>query len=103
MLKYKDELMEALERNDSLDKVSSVEPRDFSDEMDTIISVGRTVEEKLNFLGCYYAVQFLNMNLKALDALNMELVTSKDSKRLTIYAAFMRKAVKNSELLRGII
>jgi len=101
MLKYKDELMEALERNDSLDKVHLWNLRDFSDEMDTIISVGRTVEEKLNFLGCYYAVQFLNMNLKALDALNMELVTSKDSKRLTIYAAFMRKAGKKFRALTG--
>ncbi|MEQ8192572.1 MAG: hypothetical protein ABRQ39_31695 [Candidatus Eremiobacterota bacterium] len=60
MLKYKDELMEALERNDSLDKVHLWNIRDFSDEMDTIIAVGRTLEEKLNFLACYYAIQFLN-------------------------------------------
>lgn len=101
MLKYKDDLMEALERNDSLDKVHLWNLRDFSDEMDTIIEVGRNMEEKLNFLGCYYAVQFLNMNLKALDALSMELVTSKDSKRLAIYKAFMRKAGKKFRALTG--
>ncbi|OQA14334.1 MAG: PII uridylyl-transferase [bacterium ADurb.Bin363] len=92
--KYKDELLSALERHDSLDKIHFWNLRDFSDDMDTIVDVGRNLEEKLNFLGCYYAIQFLNMNLKAVDALSMELVTSKENQRPAIYKAFMRKAGK---------
>ena len=93
--KYKDELISALERNDSLDKIHLWNrAKDFPEEMDTVAEMGSTPEEKLNFLACYYAMQFMIMNIKATDALAMALVTSKEHQRLEIYRDFMTRAGK---------
>ncbi len=41
-------------------------------EMDTILETASTFEEKLDFLGCYFALQFLNMNLHTIDIVKLE-------------------------------
>lgn len=44
-------------------------------EMDTILDVAADTSEKLDFLGCYYAIQFLQMNLHMVDIIKLELAT----------------------------
>lgn len=45
-------------------------------EMDTVLEVAPNRDEALNFLGCYYALQFLHMNLHMVDIVKLELATS---------------------------
>ena len=44
-------------------------------EMDTVLEVGSTETEKLDFLGCYFALQFLHMNLRMIDIVKLELAS----------------------------
>ena len=87
---YKDALMDRLETCGKIDQVHirSAAP-DLGSEMDTVMAVGRNVEEKLSFLGCYYALQFLHMNIRAFDVLALNLATSDD--RYAVYKRFMRQ------------
>jgi hypothetical protein len=45
-------------------------------EMDTVLAVASGTGEALDFLSCYYALQFLHMNLRMLDIVKLELATS---------------------------
>ena len=45
-------------------------------EMDTILEAASTFEEKIEFLGCYFALQFLNMNLHTVDIVKLEFTNS---------------------------
>ncbi len=45
-------------------------------EMDTVLEVASDRQEKLDFLGCYFALQFLHMNLRTVDVCKLELATS---------------------------
>jgi hypothetical protein len=47
-------------------------------EMDTILSIAADEQERLDFLGCYFALQFLHMNLRLVDIVKLELTTSLD-------------------------
>ncbi|UCD16715.1 MAG: hypothetical protein JSV44_09675, partial [Candidatus Zixiibacteriota bacterium] len=47
-------------------------------EMDTILNIASDEGEKLDFLGCYFALQFLHMNLRLVDIVKLELATSPD-------------------------
>ncbi|MBN1351826.1 hypothetical protein JXJ21_20620 [candidate division KSB1 bacterium] len=47
-------------------------------EMAVIVSSCDSLEQKLNFLGCYYAIQFLQMNIRALDVLFMNIAAHQD-------------------------
>ena len=60
---------------------------DYMEEMAIISEIGQTLKEKLDDLGCYFAIQFLQMNINALDALILELTRSED--KLNIYKKFM--------------
>ena len=42
-------------------------------EMDTVLQAASDTKEKLNFLGCYYALQFLSLNLRMVDIVKLEL------------------------------
>jgi len=44
-------------------------------EMDTVLQASAT-KERLDFLGCYFALQFLHMNLRTVDIVKLELATS---------------------------
>ena len=87
---HKDALIDRLEACGKIDQLHfrSAAP-DLASEMDTVMAVGQNVEEKLNFLGCYYAQQFLNMNISAIDVLALNLATSED--RYPVYKEFMRQ------------
>ena len=90
VMAYKDALMDRLEACGKIDQVHirSAAP-DLSSEMDTVMAVGRNIEEKLSFLGCYYALQFLHMNIRTIDVLALNLATSDD--RYAVYKRFMRQ------------
>ena len=45
-------------------------------EMDTILEIAPGYQEKLDYLGCYFALQFLHMNLRLVDIIKLELATS---------------------------
>ncbi len=42
-------------------------------EMDTVLEATSDTAQKLNFLGCYYALQFLHLNLRMVDIVKLEL------------------------------
>ena len=86
--KYMDPLMSRLENAGMIERVHLwAGAHDYQEEMATISQVGYTLEEKLNDLSCYFAYQFLQLNLSALDALMLE-ITTKD-KKLLVYKQFM--------------
>jgi signal-transduction protein with cAMP-binding, CBS, and nucleotidyltransferase domain len=62
-------------------------------EMDTVLEVATDTNERLDFLGCYYAIQFLQINLHMVDIVKLELATSSErwrtSKRLMLEAGRM--------------
>jgi len=73
-----EKLTDTLERYDKRDMVHlwsySLE---IPGEMDTILELTSDYQEKLDFLGCYFALQFLHMNLRLVDIVKLELATSK--------------------------
>ncbi|MFQ5870470.1 MAG: hypothetical protein ACE5JC_11260, partial [Candidatus Zixiibacteriota bacterium] len=61
----KDKLIESLERQGKRDQIHLWVPAlNLPTEMDIVLSVAKDRNEKLGFLGCYYALQFLHMNLR---------------------------------------
>jgi len=64
-----------------------VKPVDYRQEMADITLLGRTPEERLADLGCYFALHFLHFNLNALDSLTIEVTRRQD--HLAIYKQFM--------------
>lgn len=60
---------------------------DYKEEMGTVAKVGSDLQEKLNDLGTYFALQYLQMHLGALDALILEVRRSES--RMAIYKEFM--------------
>ncbi len=64
-----------------------VAAHDYGEEMAIISQLGKTTQEKLKDLACYFAFQFLQMNLSALDALLLEAITVE--RKYQIYQNFM--------------
>ncbi len=60
---------------------------DFHEEMTLISKLGETVRENRVYLGCFFALQLLHLNLSALDALQLEVMSSLE--RLSVYKTFM--------------
>ena len=62
-------------------------------EMDTVMEVAGGDNEKLDMLGCYFALQFLQMNLRMIDITKLELSTQPDrfgvTKRLMLESGRM--------------
>jgi len=86
--KNHENLIERLEEFGKIGKVHLWKPTyDLSYEMDRIIEVSRNMDEKLNFLGTYYALQLLNMNLKSVDVLTLNLTSS--TNRYDLFKEFM--------------
>ena len=44
-------------------------------EMDTVLEVAGDTDEQLDFLGCYFGLQFLLTNLRMVDIIKLELAT----------------------------
>ncbi|HSG29296.1 MAG TPA: hypothetical protein VLA34_12515, partial [Candidatus Krumholzibacterium sp.] len=96
-----DRLTSALEREGLRDRVhlwgySS----HIDDEMQTVRAVASDRKEALDFLGCYYALQFLHMNLRMVDKVKLDLPTSDKrdltSRRLMISAGLMFRQLTRS-------
>jgi hypothetical protein len=89
-----DRLTAALERESLRDRVHlwsySLE---IPGEMDTVLEPAANEAEKLDFLGCYFALQFLHMNLRMIDIVKLELATGPErwqsGKRLMLEAGRM--------------
>ncbi len=83
-----DSLVERLEASGAIDQVHLwTVGRDLRTEMDVVCAQGEGEKEKLAFLGTYFALQFLHLNLRALDVLMLDL--SATSEPLQVYQKFM--------------
>ena len=72
-----EKLTAALEQQGKLDRVHLWSySMEIPGEMDTVRDAASSRDEALDFLGCYYAMQFLQMNLRMVDVVNLELATS---------------------------
>ncbi len=90
----KTSLVENLEAMGKIDQVHLWKSaQDLSEEMDVILDVGETLDQKLRFLGSYYALQFLHMNLRATNVLRLNLTSAPD--RTRVYREFMIHAGLN--------
>ncbi|MFQ6093739.1 MAG: hypothetical protein ACE5OR_13880 [bacterium] len=87
---YKDTLIDRLDACGKIDQVHfwSAAP-DLVSEMDSVLETGRDLEEKLSLLGCFYALQFLHMNIRGIDVLAVSLATAEH--RYDVYKEFMRQ------------
>lgn len=56
-------------------------------EMDVVISVGNSLDEKLAYLACYYSLQMLHLNLRSIDVLMLNVTATAD--RTQNYKQFM--------------
>lgn len=72
-----DKLTASLEQSGLLDRVHLWSySTEIPGEMDNIVEISETTEQILDFLGCYYALQFLHLNLRMVDIVKLELGTS---------------------------
>lgn len=86
--KQYDGFVERLERKQLGDAIHIWEtPFDYRVEMAMVAELGRSPDEKLADLGCYFALQFLQQNLNALDALRLEV--SRRESHFEVYREFM--------------
>jgi len=82
-----------LEEKGKIDRVHLWLPgHDLRAEMDTVAAVGENLRQKLDFLGCYYSLQFLQMNLRTVDVLRFNLASTQEP--LTVYKQFMKQSGK---------
>jgi hypothetical protein len=95
-----DALVAALEERGEADRVHLWQAaRDPESEMDVVIGVADGLEQKLAFLGCYYCLQFLRMNLGAIDSLRLNLISPIDA--FATMREFMMQAGDSFRLLSG--
>ncbi len=86
--KYIDKMMGRLEMAGAFERVHLWgTAHDYAEEMNIIAELGKDEQEKLNDLGCYFAIQFLQMNINALDTLVLEL--TRNENKLQVYKTFM--------------
>lgn len=84
-------LTERLEGAGKIDRVHLWLPAlNLKAEMDTVVAVGENLRQKLDFLGCYYSLQFLQMNLRTVNVLRFNLVATQD--RFNVYKQFMKQS-----------
>ena len=86
--KHLDPMVESLENAGQIENIhlwrGSRRPRQ---EMDVILNVASSFDEKLTFLACYYSLQILHLNLRSIDVLMLNLTAAED--RISIYKQFM--------------
>ena len=89
--KYFSPLVSSLENAGKLEDIHFWKgtPR-LSEEMDIVLSVASSREEKFKFLACYYSLQMLHLNIRSIDVLRLQLTeTTNIEQRLPIYKQFM--------------
>ncbi|MBC8426204.1 hypothetical protein H8E07_18980 [bacterium] len=94
------QLSERLEESGAIDEVHfrSSAP-DIAQEMDLVAEMGLDETEKLNFLGCYFGFQLLNLNMRAVDVLRLGLSSGSD--RFEVYRDFMLQMGRDLRRLTG--
>jgi len=68
-------------------------------ELDVVAAAADTLEEKLAFMGCYYCLQLLRMNLDAVDSLRLSLISPHD--RTAVEREFMLEMGAGFRALSG--
>ena len=98
--KYLDPLVENLENAGQLENIHLWKGTSkLSEEMDVVLSVASTPEEKLNFLACYYSLQILHLNMRSIDILRLQLKGKSKEERFTVYKQFMLQTGKEFRIL----
>lgn len=93
--KHINHLIQRLEEKKKRDAIHILHPAyDFKCELRVAATVGQTTKEKLNFIGTYFALQFLLTNRRIVDLLKMDIIAS-DADRLSVYKKFMKNAGDN--------
>jgi hypothetical protein len=96
----KDALIDRLERKGVFDQVHLWKPAMYlATEMDIVRWVSENPKEQLRFLGCYYALQFLHLNLQSLSVLNLELASG--TPKLDAYRNYMISQGEKFQQLTG--
>lgn len=92
-------LIRRLEEKKKRDSVHILHPAyDFGEALQIVAESSENTKEKLNFLGTYFALQFLLMNHQVLDLLRMDIVES-GTNTFFIYRKFMRNVGNNFRML----
>jgi hypothetical protein len=96
---YLNPLIQRLEEKKKRELVHIIHPTyDFGAALRIIAEVSDDTKEKLNFLGTYFALQFLLMNHQAVDLLRMDVLES-EANNFFIYKKFMRNVGNNFRVL----
>jgi hypothetical protein len=83
-------LIDRLEESGLFDRVHLRQPAtDVGAEMDAVVEAARNEKEGLILLGCYYAIQYLNMNIRSIDLLRLSSAQADD--RNGVYREFLRR------------
>lgn len=86
--KYLDPMVASLENAGKIEDVYLWKGASrLSQEMDIVLGVATSFEEKLSFLACYYSLQILHLNLRSIDVLMLNLTSTED--RFSVYKQFM--------------
>lgn len=97
--KHLDRLVKRLEEKKRRDAVHILHPGyEFGDELSIVANAAQGIEEKLIFLGTYFALHFLLHNRYAIDQLRMDVLAS-HTDRLSIYKKFMLATGNNFRML----
>ncbi|MBN1825569.1 MAG: hypothetical protein JW958_04820 [Candidatus Eisenbacteria bacterium] len=84
-------LIDRLEESGTFDRVHLRSPAaDVESEMDTVLQASLNDPEKLSHLGCYYAIQYLLMNIRSVDHLSRTAAATED--RIIAYRDFLHRA-----------
>ena len=95
---YGRRLVDRLEESGLFDRVHLRQTAtDVGAEMDAVLQAGRDEKEKLVLLGCYYAIQFLNMNIRSIDRLRSS--STQPEHKTSVYREFLRKTGDDFDVL----
>ncbi len=90
--RFYEPLLDKIEMHRKREIVHFLHPSsNFPEELKVVAGVAETIEERLNFIGTYFALHLLWMNRQLIDTLKMELFLP-DADRMQIYKQFMRRA-----------
>ncbi|RMF71882.1 MAG: hypothetical protein D6738_12915 [Acidobacteria bacterium] len=96
-------LIDRLEESGRFDRVHlRRRAQDVSYEMDCVLQSGRDPDERLGLLGCYFALQFLLINIRSIDMLRLNV--TEGERRISVYRDFLRRTGDDySRLIREYI
>lgn len=86
--KYLDPMVSSLENAGKIEDIHLLRGASrLPQEMDIVFGVANSLPEKLTYLACYYSLQMIHLNLRAIDVLTLNLTSAED--RFSIYKQFM--------------